>query len=74
MARLHESTFGYLLPSSEQIIQMQEGRTAARAYSDVLERILPDGADKTFILRAHRVNAMWVNAAITREADGTPRE
>jgi hypothetical protein len=49
-------------------------RAAAKAYSDVLERALPDGPDKTFILRAHRSNAMWANVAITRLPDGTPRE
>jgi len=34
---------------------------------------LPDGPDKTFIIRAHRANAMWSNVAITRQADGSPR-
>lgn len=39
----------------------------------LLDAELPDGPDKTFILRAHRSNAMWVNVAVTRQADGTPR-
>jgi len=72
-ARLHHSTFEYLRPSEEQMKVMSLLRTAARQYSDLLEEFLPDGPDKTFILRAHRANAMWANVAVTRQADGTPR-
>lgn len=71
---LHPSTFGYLKPTDEQLARMERLREAARTYAGILEAELPDGADKTFILRAHRANAMWVNVAVTREADGTPRE
>jgi hypothetical protein len=39
-----------------------------------LEALLPDGPDKTFVIRAHRSNAMWANVAITRLPDGTPRQ
>ena len=39
-----------------------------------LEALLPDGPDKTFVIRNHRSNAMWANVAITRLPDGTPRE
>lgn len=70
---LHSSTFEYLVPSNSQIEKMLQVRQAAKAYSDTLENILPEGPDKTFILRTHRSNAMWANVAITREADGTPR-
>ena len=38
------------------------------------ETFLPDGPDKTFALRNHRTTAMWANIAVTREADGSPRE
>lgn len=70
---LHKSTFEYLKPTDAQVGQMAVVRKAAADYAAVLEKALPDGADKTFILRAHRANAMWANVAITREADGTPR-
>lgn len=53
---------------------MARVRAAAKAYCDVLEAELPDGPDKTFTIRAHRSNAMWANVAITRQADGSPRE
>jgi hypothetical protein len=52
---------------------MAKLRSASKAYGDALEGLLPDGPDKTFVIRAHRSNAMWANVAITRQADGTPR-
>ena len=70
---LHSSTYEYLKPTDEQVKQMSIVRAAAKAYSDILEGVLPDGPDKTFVIRAHRANAMWANIAITRQADGSPR-
>ena len=70
---MHASTFEYLKPTDPQLNQMAVVREAARVYCDVLEKNLPDGPDKTFIIRAHRSNAMWCNVAITRLPDGTPR-
>lgn len=70
---MHPSTFEYLKPTDEQIEQMAAVRLASKVYYDVLERCLPDGPDKTFVIRAHRSNAMWANVAITRLPDGTPR-
>jgi hypothetical protein len=70
---MHPSTYEYLKPTDEQVEQMTAVRAAAKAYSDILEQVLPDGPDKTFVIRAHRANAMWANVAITRQPDGTPR-
>lgn len=70
---MHESTYEYLKPTDEQLAAMARVRAAAKAYNDVLDKELPDGPDKTFVIRAHRSNAMWVNVAITRLPDGTPR-
>lgn len=71
---LHPTTFEYLKPTDDQIAKMAVLREAARVYAEALDANLPDGPDKTFVLRAHRSNAMWVNVAITRLPDGTPRE
>jgi hypothetical protein len=71
---LHHTTFEYLKPTDEQIEKMALLRQAAADYAKILDGLLPDGPDKTYILRAHRANAMWVNVAITRHPDGTPRE
>jgi hypothetical protein len=70
---MHDSTFEYLKPTTKQMEQMSRVRAAAKAYCDVLEVELPDGPDKTFVIRAHRSNAMWANVALTRLPDGTPR-
>lgn len=71
---MHPSTYEYLKPTLEQIDTMSRLREAAKVYGNILEKELPDGPDKTFIIRAHRSNAMWVNIAVTRLPDGTPRE
>lgn len=70
---MHPSTYEYLNPTDEQKECMARVRAAAKAYSEVLEANLPDGPDKTFVIRAHRSNAMWANVAITRHPDGAPR-
>lgn len=70
---LHPSTFEYLKPSDEQIERMNIVRKAAADYCKILENFLPDGPDKTYVIRNHRSNAMWANVAITRQPDGTPR-
>jgi hypothetical protein len=71
---MHPSTFEYLKPTDEQIATMSAVRNAAAEYARILDKYLPDGPDKTFVIRAHRSNAMWANVAITRLPDGTPRE
>lgn len=70
---MHPSTFEYLKPTDAQIEQMARVRQAAKDFCDILEHELPEGPDKTFVIRAHRSNAMWANVAITRLPDGTPR-
>ena len=71
---LHHSTFEYLKPTDEQIRRMGMLRTAAAHYANALDQLLPDGPDKTYILRRVRETAMWVNVAVTRHTDGTPRD
>jgi hypothetical protein len=71
---MHASTYEYLKPTDAQLRKMERLRQAAKTYSDELEMELPDGPDKTFIIRNHRSNAMWVNVAITRQPDGGPRD
>jgi hypothetical protein len=70
---LHKDTFGYSSPTDEQQASMQVCREAAAQYAVTLEEILPDGPDKTFVLRKLRTLAMWANVAITRHADGSAR-
>jgi hypothetical protein len=71
---LHDSTFGYLKPTEKQLFIMEEAREAAKRYADTLQRLIPDGPDKTYTIRKLREVAMWANIAITREQNGGPRE
>jgi hypothetical protein len=71
---MHASTYEYLKPTDDQIETMTQHRAAAKVYGDALAALLPDGPDKTYVIRKHRENAMWANVAITRLPDGTPRE
>ena len=70
---LHPSTFEYLKPTDDQMAQMGEARSATAAFAKEMERILPDGPDKTVIMRQIRDVGMWANVTITRLPDGTPR-
>lgn len=70
---MHSSTYEYLKPTQSQLDLMDELRIAARTYNDALEKLLPDGPDKTYIIRNHRSTAMWVNICVTRLPDGSPR-
>jgi hypothetical protein len=70
---MHPSNYDYLKPTDDQVTRMARVRAAAKTYGDILAAELPDGPDKTFVIRGHRSNAMWANVAITRTADGTPR-
>jgi len=55
------------------MVKMTDMRNAAANYAAELEHGLPDGPDKTYILRKVREIAMWANVCVTREADGSPR-
>ena len=70
---MHESTFKYLAPTDDQKEKMEMVREAALIYANVLQTIVPEGPDKTYLLRKLREVAMWANVSITRLADGTPR-
>lgn len=70
---MHISTFEYLKPTDSQITDMNEARAAAFGYMFALDALVPDGSDKTYLMRKLREVAMWVNVAITRHPDGSPR-
>lgn len=71
---MHSTTFEYLKPTDAQVAEMA---TVRKAFADCAKEImpmLPDGPDKTYLLRKLRECAMWANIAITRNADGSPRQ
>lgn len=71
---LHTSMFDYLQPTSNQIAMMKEARLAFMHLASVLNTIVPDGPDKTHMVRTLRNASMWANIAITRHPDGSPRQ
>ena len=74
MSTLHEATFEHLQPTETQLATMAEGRAAFVALAKQLDELIPEGPDRTYLLRRLREVAMWVNIAITRHADGAPRK
>jgi len=70
---MHASTYEYLKPTEQQIADMSIVRSAAKVFGEVLDKMLPEGPDKEFAIRAHRQVSMWANISITRLPDGTPR-
>jgi hypothetical protein len=70
---LHLSTFEYLKPTDDQLVRMAEMRHAFTEFVAKVDYHLPDGPDKTYVIRKLRECAMWANVCITREADGSPR-
>lgn len=71
---LHPSVFDYLKPTERQMFVMQDVRERFFVLANALQQALPDGADKTYVLRLIRTAAMWSHVAITRDQDGSPRE
>ena len=49
-------------------------RTAAQEFCGTLDAYLPEGPDKTYVIRQFRSVVMWANVAIVRNTDGSPRE
>lgn len=70
---LHDSTFEYLKPTDDQLVAMSWARGLMAKFAAQLDPLVPDGPDKTYLMRKLREVAMWVNIAITRNADGSPR-
>jgi len=70
---IHSSTFEYLKPATDQAEAMGNARAAASEYARAIDALVPEGPDKTYIMRKLREIAMWVNVSITRLPDGTPR-
>jgi hypothetical protein len=70
---LHATLFDYLKPTDNQLQVMANVRAEFRLFAESLNHVIPDGPDKTFLMRQLRDCAMWANVAITRNADGSPR-
>jgi hypothetical protein len=71
---LAASTFELVTPKqNDQVPRMAMAREAFAELAAKLNGLLPEGPDKTHVLRVVRDAAMWANVAITRQPDGSPR-
>ena len=71
---MDKSTFEYLKPTDSQVHEMSIMRIAFKDLEANITDNVPEGPDKTYLLRKLREVAMWVNIAITRLPDGSPRK
>ena len=71
---LHETTFEYLKPTDQQMANMGLLRKEVHHLAHTIQVYVPEGPDRTYALRKLREVGMWLNVAITREADGSPRK
>lgn len=70
---MHSTTFEYLMPTEEQKERMSRVRNAFSVCASNVILDVPEGPDRTYVIRKLRECAMWANVAITRHADGAPR-
>lgn len=70
---MHPSTFDDVQPSQAQINRMSTVRDRFTNFAKELELLLPEGPDKTYLMRKLREIGMWANVTITRLPDGSPR-
>jgi hypothetical protein len=67
------STFEYFKPTEKQLEDMAIVRSKFMELTFGIDGFIPEGPDKTYLIRKLRECAMWANVAITRLPDGTPR-
>jgi hypothetical protein len=70
---MHATVFEYLKPTDEQMAAMAAARLAFAECAEKLAALIPDGPDRTYVIRHLRECAMWANVAVTRNPDGSPR-
>ena len=70
---MHASTFELLKPTDAQMETMSQIRSAFADLAKVIDTTVPEGPDKTYLVRKLRECAMWANVAISRNPDGSPR-
>jgi hypothetical protein len=67
------ATFQRLTPTVPQIAAIEKMRYAFADLVSTVEQHVPEGPDRTYIIRQLRTCAMWANMSITHNADGSPR-
>jgi len=72
-AGLHRTTFAAVTPSDSQKRDMEIVREAFATLAAAVLKTVPNGPDRTYLIRQLRECCMWANVAITRHPDGSPR-
>jgi hypothetical protein len=70
---MQAAAFEYVEPTEEQHQRMATVRKGAADYAQIILSNVPDGPDRTYMIRKLREVAMWANVAITRNPDGSKR-
>jgi hypothetical protein len=71
---MHKATFERLTPTEDQELSMVTMRSAFGLIVAAVVANVPEGPDRTYIVRQLRTCAMWCNMSITHNADGSPRQ
>ena len=60
--------------SDDKQVELQALQEAAHEYASRVLELVPDGADKSYILRKFHEVTMWVQVAVSREMHADKRE
>lgn len=66
--------FQYLKPTSAQQQDMDIIGQAAKDFVDAVHATVPEGPDRTYVIRKFRECVMWANTSIVKMPDGSPRQ
>lgn len=70
---LHPDAFCATTPTDDQMDTVNRVCKTLATCTRSLEQELPDGPDKTYVIRMMRTVAMWSTTAILRNPDGSSR-
>src|SRR6516164_375608 len=70
---IHPTAFDHISPTEDQIGKMADITEAFKICANTILQSVPAGSDQTYILHQLRDCAMWANAAILRNPDGSPK-
>jgi hypothetical protein len=70
---LHPLMFQPVIPTEDQSARLETMRTAFMGLMKIIDDNVPDGPDRTYIVRQIRGASMWCSYSIMRNPDGSPR-
>ena len=66
--------FEYTTPTPAQKQDMDIIRQAAQHFVDAVHVIVPEGPDRTYLIRKFRECVMWAMISVVKMPDGSPRQ